>query len=135
MANALVSSRLDCCNSLFRSLSIFNMCKIQYIQDTLARIVINCSKYTQAYPICKQRHWLPVESQCIFTGIIPVTLVPFCLLFVEAIVQATAVQITVPWRFLNSIHLYMNSKNTLATALLSMLPQFRMIYLMRPSLP
>ena len=65
-ANALVSSRLDYCNSLFRSLSSLNMRKLQYIQNTLARIVTNCNKYTQASPILKRLHWLPVESRCIF---------------------------------------------------------------------
>ena len=45
-ANALVSSRLDYCNSLFRSLSSLNMRKLQCIQNTLARIVTNCNKYT-----------------------------------------------------------------------------------------
>ena len=38
-ANALVSSRLDYCNSLFRGLSSFNHHKLQSIQKTLARIV------------------------------------------------------------------------------------------------
>ena len=35
VANALVSSRLDYCNSLFRSLSSLNMCKLQCIQNML----------------------------------------------------------------------------------------------------
>ena len=42
LANALLSSRLDYCNSLFRSLSSFNMRELQCIQNTLGRIVINC---------------------------------------------------------------------------------------------
>ena len=41
---ALVTSRLDYCNSLFRSLSSLNMRKLQCIQNTLARIVTNCNK-------------------------------------------------------------------------------------------
>ena len=48
-ANALVSSRLDYC-----------------IQNTLARIVTNYSKYTRVSPIFKQLHWLPAEFHCIF---------------------------------------------------------------------
>ena len=44
-ANALVSSHLDYCNSLFRSLFSLNMRKLQCIQNTLARIVTNCNKY------------------------------------------------------------------------------------------
>ena len=48
--NALVSSRLDYCNSLFR----------------LGRIVTNCNRYSRATHIHKKLHWLPVEFQCIF---------------------------------------------------------------------
>ena len=65
-SETLVSSRLDYCNSLFRSLSSLNMRKLQCIQNTLARIVTNCNKYTRASPILKRLHWLPVESRCIF---------------------------------------------------------------------
>ena len=43
VANALVSSQLDYCNSLFRSLSKFNLCKLQCIQNSAARIVSNTS--------------------------------------------------------------------------------------------
>ena len=125
-ANALVSSRLDYCNSLFRSLSSLNMRKLQCIQNTLARIVTNCNKYTRASPILKRLHWLPVESRCIFKT---TTLVA------EDIVQDTTIQIKGSWRFLNSVHLYINPKITLATALLLMPPQSGIICLMRYVLP
>ena len=42
------------------------MHKLQCIQNTLARIVTNCNKCTQASPILKQLHWLSVELRCIF---------------------------------------------------------------------
>ena len=63
-ANALVSSRLDYCNSLFRGLSCFNQHKLQSIQNTLARIVTNHRKYAHVTPILKQLHWLPVKYRC-----------------------------------------------------------------------
>ena len=44
VANATVSSRLDYCNSLFRSLSKFNLHRLQSIQNSAARIVTNLSK-------------------------------------------------------------------------------------------
>ena len=65
-ANALVSSRLDYCNSLFRGLSCFNLHKVQSIQNTLARIVTNHRKYAHVTPILKQLHWLPVKYRCMF---------------------------------------------------------------------
>ena len=66
VAIGLVNSRHDYCNSLFRSLSSFNMCKMQCIQNTLARMITNCYKYTWASPVVKQVYWLPVEVLCIF---------------------------------------------------------------------
>ena len=43
VANVLVSSRLDYCNSFFRSLSKFNLHKLQCIQNSAVRIVSNTS--------------------------------------------------------------------------------------------
>ena len=65
-ANALVSSRLDYCNSLFRSLSSSNLQKLQCIQNSLARIVMNRNRYTRTTPILKNLHWLPVKYRCLF---------------------------------------------------------------------
>ena len=64
--NALVSSRLDYCNSLFRGLSCFSQHKLQSIQNTLSRIVTNHRKYAHVTPILKKLHWLPVKYRCIF---------------------------------------------------------------------
>ena len=61
--NALVSSPLDYCNSLFRGLSCFNQHKLQSIQNTLAHIVTNHKKYAH---VLKQLHWLPVKNRCMF---------------------------------------------------------------------
>ena len=46
IANALVSSCLDYCNSLFRSLSSRNATRLQYVQNAFARFVTGASKYT-----------------------------------------------------------------------------------------
>ena len=66
VAYALVSSRLDYYNSLFRSLSKFNLRKLECIQNSAARIVSNTSRYTSITPILKRLHWLPVEHGSIF---------------------------------------------------------------------
>ena len=66
VANALVSSRSDYCNSLFRSLSKFNLRKLQWIQNSAARIVSNTSQYTGITPVLKKLHWLPVEQRTVF---------------------------------------------------------------------
>ena len=50
VANALVSSQLDYRNSFFRSLSKFNLRKLQCIQNSAARIISNLTRY--AYKTC-----------------------------------------------------------------------------------
>ena len=61
MKLTLVSSQLDYCNSLFRSLSKFNLRKLQCIQNSAARIISNTSRYTSIIPVLKKLHLLPVE--------------------------------------------------------------------------
>ena len=65
-ANALVGSQLDYCNSLFRSLSSLDLRKLQCIQNSLARIVTNTTKYSHITPVRKILHWLPIEQRSIF---------------------------------------------------------------------
>ena len=50
IAKALVSSRLDYCNSLLRNLSSRNATRLQYVQNALARFVTGASKYTHIHP-------------------------------------------------------------------------------------
>ena len=64
--NALVGSRLDYCNSLFRSHSTLDLRKLQYVQNSLARIVTNTTRYSHITPVRKTLHWLPIEHHSIF---------------------------------------------------------------------
>ena len=45
-ANTLVGSRLDHCNALFRSLTVLDLQKLQCVQNSLARIITNTTKYS-----------------------------------------------------------------------------------------
>ena len=58
VANAFVSSRLDNCNSLFRSLSKVNLHRLQSIQ-------YSC-KYTRITPVLSKLHWLPIQFRSEF---------------------------------------------------------------------
>ena len=110
-------SHLDCCNPLFRSLSNFNMSKLQCIKNTLSVLVTNCNKYIWAYPILKQLDWLPVEFHCIFKM---TTLVlhsrhssyfgSFRPSIVEDISQDITIQIKGSKRSLNSTYLHINKE-------------------------
>ena len=62
----MLSSRLDYCNSIFRSLSKFNLHRLQSIQNSAARIVTNKSKYTRITPVLRKLHWLPVQFRSEF---------------------------------------------------------------------
>ena len=46
LANALVSSRLNYCNSLFLSLTGFELRRLQLLQNSLCRVVTRSSKYS-----------------------------------------------------------------------------------------
>ena len=76
VANAFVSSQLDYCNSLSRSLSKFSLHRLQSIQNSAARIVINSSIYTWITLVLRKLHgslfsfaqssnWLP-WCTCLF---------------------------------------------------------------------
>ena len=63
---ALVGSQLDYCNSLFRSLSALDLHKLQCVQNSLARIATNITKYSHITSVRKTLHWLPIEHRSIF---------------------------------------------------------------------
>ena len=63
LANSLVSSKLDYCNSLYNGISQANLNKIQCIQNTLARVVTNTSKFEHITLILKKLHWLPIKQR------------------------------------------------------------------------
>ena len=66
VANALVSSRLDYCNSIFCSLTQKDCNRLQCIQNSLARIVSNSTRFSHISPVLKSLHWLPVRHRSIF---------------------------------------------------------------------
>ena len=65
-ANALVSSRLDYCNSLLLSLTDFQLRRLQLVQNSLCRVVTRSSKYSHITPQLKKIHWLPIKFRIQF---------------------------------------------------------------------
>ena len=65
LANALVSSRLDYCNSLFLSLTDFELRRLQLVQNSLFRVVTHSSKFSHISQL-KKLHWLPVRYRVQF---------------------------------------------------------------------
>jgi hypothetical protein len=68
IACCLVSSRLDYCNSLLYGMSAKNIKRLQYAQNTAARVVLNRPrfKFTHVTPMLKELHWLPVGERIKF---------------------------------------------------------------------
>ena len=64
LANSLVSSKLDYCNSLFYGLPSTSLNRLQKVQNALARVVVpsvrRCHHIT---PTLRKLHWLPVSSR------------------------------------------------------------------------
>ena len=66
LANALVSSRLDYCNSLLNSIPKVHLDKLQRVQNSLARVVTKSTRFTSSKPLLKRLHWLPIASRIDF---------------------------------------------------------------------
>jgi len=64
LANALVSSKLDFCNSLYYGLPQNQIHRMQLVQNSLARVVCpGISRRDHISPILRSLHWLPVEQR------------------------------------------------------------------------
>ena len=66
LANALVRSRLDYCNSLFLSLTDFELRRLQLVQNSLCMVVTRSTKYSHITPQLKKLHWFPIKYRIQF---------------------------------------------------------------------
>ena len=66
LANALVSSRLDYCNSLLYGITNTELNRLQRIQNGLCRIITHTSRFSHITPHLKALHWLPVRFRIKF---------------------------------------------------------------------
>ena len=65
IATALVSSRLDYCNSLDHNIALNYTLKLQRVQNCLARAVTRSPRFSHSVPLFKSLHWLPVRYRTI----------------------------------------------------------------------
>ena len=63
IASAIVSTRLDYCNSLLYGTTSKNIVKLQRIQNSLARVVSGKRKFDYIAPTLKDLHWLPIRER------------------------------------------------------------------------
>ena len=66
LVQALIISRLDYCNSLYVNLPQRLLQKLQYAQNTAARLIMRKSKRCRITPVLKHLHWLPIASRIKF---------------------------------------------------------------------
>ena len=66
LANDLVSSRLDYCNSLLFGCSEKYKTSLQRVQNCLARVVTRSSRLSESRTLLKSLHWLPIKSRIKF---------------------------------------------------------------------
>ena len=66
LVHAVISSRLDYCNSLFVNMHKSNVTKLQKVQNAAARLVSRKRRCESVTSTLKELHWLPVESRIVF---------------------------------------------------------------------
>ena len=66
ISHALVSSRLDYCNSILYGAPELSISKLQRVQNALARVTLQKNSATSAGPLLNSLHWLPVHSRINF---------------------------------------------------------------------
>lgn len=63
LVHAFVSSRLDYCNALLIGIPGKSLQRLQYIQNSAARILMRVRKYEHITPILHSLHWLPISTR------------------------------------------------------------------------
>ena len=58
--DVIFHSRIDFCNCLFYDFPKYSIHRLQKIQNTVARILSNSSRFSYITPTLKSLHWLPI---------------------------------------------------------------------------
>ena len=81
LANSMISSRLDYCNSPLYGVSKYNVNKLQKIQNALSRIVFRLDRTSHVTPFLQKLHWLPIT---------------YCILFKYNLITFKAIKLSQP---------------------------------------
>ena len=69
LIHAFVTSKLDHCNSLPSGLSQNQIQRLQYVQNSAARLLTGARKY-DITPLLRELHWLPVAERIHFKNVL-----------------------------------------------------------------
>ena len=72
LVHAIITSRLDYCNSLYFNISKSNVYKLQKVQNAAARLVMRSKRRCSVSGALKELHWLRVEARVMFKIILRV---------------------------------------------------------------
>ena len=68
LIHALISSRIDYCNSILYGMSDSKISDLQHIQNTAAHILTKCgNSFIHNEVILKKLHWLPIKQRIVYT--------------------------------------------------------------------
>ena len=66
IAVALVTSKLDYCNSLLHEIQAKDLQELQRVLNCLAMVVTKASRCSRSIPLLKSLHWLPITFKIQF---------------------------------------------------------------------
>ena len=66
LIHALITSKLDYCNSLLYGISKKQLSRLQRVQNSAARLITLTKKREHITPVLHQLHWLPIKQRIKF---------------------------------------------------------------------